>query len=99
MTTTMTTNYKNLMVEARGPVTVLSVHRPEVLNALNRVTLGEIEDFGRRFVGDADQHALIVTGSGAKSFISGADINELAVLDPRSEERRVGKEDRTRRPA
>jgi len=86
MTTTMTTNYKNLMVEARGPVTVLSVHRPEVLNALNRVTLGEIEDFGRRFVGDADQHALIVTGSGAKSFISGADINELAVLDPRGAE-------------
>ena len=86
MTTTMTTAYKNLLVESRGPVTVLNVHRPEVLNALNRETLGEIDDFARRFVADAEQQALIVTGSGAKSFISGADINELAVLDPRGAE-------------
>jgi len=86
MTTTASTSYKNLQVESRGPVTVLSVHRPEVLNALNRETLGEIDDFARRFVGDAEQQALIVTGSGAKSFISGADINELAVLDPRGAE-------------
>jgi enoyl-CoA hydratase len=86
MTTTVSTPYKNLQVETRGPVTVLSVHRPEVLNALNRETLGEIEDFARRFLTDAEQQALIVTGSGTKSFISGADINELAVLDPRGAE-------------
>ena len=86
MTTTISTPYKNLLVESRGPVTVLSIHRPEVLNALNRETLSEIEDFAQRFLADAEQQALIVTGSGAKSFISGADINELAVLDPRGAE-------------
>jgi enoyl-CoA hydratase len=83
MTTTVSSEYRNLLVERRDVLTVLSIHRPEVLNALNRETLCEIEDCARRFVTDPDQHALIVTGSGEKSFISGADINELAVLDPK----------------
>ncbi len=86
MTTMLTGSYKNLLVEQRDAVTVLTVHRPEVLNALNRETLGEIEDAARRFVADPGQGALIITGSGDKSFISGADINELAVLDPRGAE-------------
>jgi enoyl-CoA hydratase len=84
--TTATATYRNLRLETRGAVTVLFVHRPDVLNALNRETLGEIEDAVQRFVADPAQGALIVTGSGEKSFISGADINELAVLDPRGAE-------------
>ena len=78
--------YKNLRVERRDAVTILFVHRPEVLNALNRETLAEIDDCVKRFREDDSQGALIVTGSGEKSFISGADINELAVLDPRGAE-------------
>ena len=81
-----TTAYRNVLVDRREAVTVLTVSRPEVLNALNRETLGEIEDVARRFGDDAEQGALIVTGAGEKSFISGADINELAVLDPRGAE-------------
>lgn len=76
----------NLRIERRGAVTVLSVHRPAVLNALNRETLAEIESAARAFRDDPAASALIVTGSGEKSFISGADINELAVLDPRGAE-------------
>jgi len=86
MATTLISDYKNLLVEQRDAVTVLAVHRPEVLNALNRETLTEIEDCARRFVADPEQGALIVTGSGEKSFVSGADINELAVLDARGAE-------------
>ena len=86
MTTTLGSDYKNLLVESRGAVTVLTVHRPEVLNALNRATLVEIEDCARRFVADPAQAALIVTGSGPKSFVSGADIQELSVLDPHGAE-------------
>ena len=86
MTTSTTVTYENLRVERRGAVTILFVHRPAVLNALNRATLGEIEHCARGFVADESQGALIVTGSGEKSFISGADINELAVLDPRGAE-------------
>jgi enoyl-CoA hydratase len=86
MSTALDTSYKNLLVEQRGPVTILMINRPAVLNALNRETLGEIEDCARKFVADPAQGALIITGSGDKSFISGADINELAVLDARGAE-------------
>jgi enoyl-CoA hydratase len=86
MTTSTTAPYRNLLVERSGAITVLIVHRPDVLNALNRETLSEIEDCARAFVSDPEQGALIVTGAGDKSFISGADINELAVLDPRGAE-------------
>jgi enoyl-CoA hydratase len=85
MTTTMT-GYQNLKVEARGPITVLTLHRPEVLNALNRVTLLELERFVVVFLDDPVSRALIVTGAGEKSFVAGADINELAALDARSAE-------------
>ena len=81
-----TDTYRHLRVENRGAVTVLAVHRPDVLNALNRDTLGEIEQATGRFLEDPSSGAMIVTGAGEKSFISGADINELAVLDPRGAE-------------
>jgi len=86
MTTTLRSDFKNLQIESRGAVTILRVHRPDVLNALNRETLSEIEAFAQRFVADPAQGALVITGSGEKSFISGADIGELAVLDPRGAE-------------
>ncbi len=84
--TPSTGTFRNLLVEPRGAVTVLRIHRPDVLNALNRETLAEIEAFTIGFEADAEQRALVITGSGEKSFISGADINELAVLDPRGAE-------------
>jgi enoyl-CoA hydratase len=84
--TTTTTEYRNLLVERDGAVAVLRVNRPEVLNALNRETLGEIEDFALRFHEDREIAVLVVTGAGEKSFISGADINELAVLGPAAAE-------------
>ncbi len=86
MTTTTAPTYRNLLVEQRGAVTVLFVNRPDKLNALNRETLGEIEDCARRFAADPARGALIVTGAGDKSFISGADIAELAALGPREAE-------------
>ena len=79
-------SHKNVRIEQRGAVTILTVHRPDVLNALNRETLGEIESVAKAFASDPAQGVLIVTGVGEKSFISGADINELAVLDPRGAE-------------
>jgi enoyl-CoA hydratase len=84
--TTIATAYRNLLIERHGAITLLTVSRPDVLNALNRETLGEIESAARAFTSDPEQGALIVTGAGTKSFISGADINELAVLDPRGAE-------------
>ncbi len=86
MTTSTMPTYQNLLIERAGAVTVLRINRPDVLNALNRATLTEIEAAARAFVADDAQAALIVTGAGDKSFISGADINELAVLGPAAAE-------------
>lgn len=86
MSTSASPTYQNLRIEPRGPVTVLFVNRPAVLNAIDRATLTEIEHAVAHFVADDAQGALIVTGDGEKAFIAGADINELAVLDPRGAE-------------
>src|SRR5580765_2995834 len=86
MPTSTLPTYKNLRLERRDAVTILFVDRPSVMNAINRETLAEIGDATRAFVSDASQGALIVTGSGEKAFISGADINELAPLGPAAAE-------------
>jgi enoyl-CoA hydratase len=82
--------FDNLLVERDGPggpgsaVAVVTINRPKVLNALNRQTLDEL----RRIILDLKQdgavRAVIVTGAGDKSFVSGADIDELAVQTPTS---------------
>jgi enoyl-CoA hydratase len=83
MTTTTPATYRHLLVEQRGAVTVMFVNRPDVLNALNHETLVELEACVRAFIADPASGAMVVTGAGEKSFVSGADINELARLDPR----------------
>ncbi len=86
MSTSTLPTYQNLRIERRDAVTILFVNRPEVLNAINRATLAEIGEATRAFIADPTQGALIVTGSGEKAFISGADINELAPLGPAAAE-------------
>jgi enoyl-CoA hydratase len=86
MTTSTLPTYPNLRIERRDAVTILLVNRPQVMNAINRETLSEIADAARAFIADSAQGALIVTGSGEKAFISGADINELAALGPAAAE-------------
>jgi len=78
--------YRNLLLEPRGPVTVLTVNRPDRLNAVDRETLRELSAAVRGFLDDPAQRALVVTGAGAKSFVAGADIAELAELGPREAE-------------
>jgi enoyl-CoA hydratase len=72
----------DLLLELRGPVMILTVDRPDRLNALNRDALAQIGRAVRAFAADTAQGALIVTGAGGESFIAGADIAELAALDP-----------------
>lgn len=74
--------YQNVLFEIRDQVAYITVDRPRVLNALNRQTVEELGDVFVRAREDAAVRALILTGSGEKSFVAGADINELAQRTP-----------------
>jgi enoyl-CoA hydratase len=74
--------FDNLLIERDGAVAVLTVNRPKVLNALNTQTLDELRRAILELKHDEAIRAVILTGSGEKSFIAGADINELAVQSP-----------------
>jgi enoyl-CoA hydratase len=73
---------QNLTLEIRDRVARLTVNRPEKLNALNRATLQEMEQAFAECSSDPAVGLVILTGSGSKAFIAGADINELAEQTP-----------------
>jgi enoyl-CoA hydratase len=75
-------NYENLLLELQGPIAVLTFNRPKVLNALNQQTLRELAHALDAVRDNPDARGLILTGSGEKAFVAGADINELAKMDP-----------------
>jgi enoyl-CoA hydratase len=71
-----------LSVQQEGAVAVVTVNRPKVLNALNIATLDELAAAMRTLQDDETVRCIVITGAGEKSFIAGADINELAALTP-----------------
>jgi enoyl-CoA hydratase len=74
--------YENLLYEVKDQIARITFNRPKVLNALNRQTVEELGDALNQARGDSSVRVLILTGSGEKAFIAGADINELAVRTP-----------------
>ena len=74
--------FDNLLIERDGAVAIVTFNRPKVLNALNGQTLTELSAAMAAFKGDDGVRAIVLTGAGEKSFVAGADINELAVLSP-----------------
>ena len=74
--------FQNLLVDVRDRLAVVTVNRPKVLNALNDQTMEEL----RRLFLDLRHRdeilGVLFTGAGEKSFIAGADINELATQSP-----------------
>ncbi len=76
-------SYSNIRFEVGdGGIALLTVNRPEKLNALNSETVLELRDAVSRAGSDTEVRALIVTGAGEKAFVAGADINQLAALTP-----------------
>lgn len=73
--------YENVVVENRENVQVLYINRPKVLNALNEQTLLEIEAAVKNFAEDTSLSVLIITGSGDRAFVAGADIEAQYPLD------------------
>ncbi len=74
--------FDNLLLERDAAVAILTLNRPKVLNALNSQTLSELANAMAACKDDAGVRAIVLTGAGDKSFVAGADINELAALSP-----------------
>ena len=72
----------NLQIAREGPIALLTVNRPQVLNALNGQTLVELGQAAEDLRRDAATRVVIVTGAGEKAFVAGADISELAEMAP-----------------
>jgi len=72
---------KNLKVIIDNGIALITIDRPRVLNALNEETLKELSEVFQKRMKKDDVVAIIVTGSGDKAFVAGADIRELAQLD------------------
>lgn len=69
--------YKNLLVEISDGIAVVTINRPKSLNALNSETLSELNACFEAVEEDDAVKVLILTGSGEKSFVAGADISEM----------------------
>ncbi len=70
--------YTNILVEQEKWITTVTVNRPEKLNALNRETIRELHHVFNALNNDVKVRAIILTGSGEKAFVAGADISEFA---------------------
>jgi enoyl-CoA hydratase len=75
-------SFANLLVEREDAVALVTVNRPKVLNALNSETIRELQTAMEQLQQDDAVRAIVLTGAGEKSFVAGADINELAALSP-----------------
>jgi enoyl-CoA hydratase len=77
-------NYKNLLLDINEHIAVLTLNRPDKLNALNHETLSELQQALELVQNDENIFIVIITGSGEKAFVAGADIseiNKLSMLD------------------
>jgi enoyl-CoA hydratase len=74
--------YSNLLLEVEDRIAVLSVNRPDKLNALNEQTIRELGEAVDEITRRDDVGGVILTGVGEKAFVAGADIAELATMGP-----------------
>src|SRR4051794_19314980 len=70
--------FKNLLCETRDGIAFVTINRPQARNALNIETIRELADAIRDIRADDAARAVIITGSGDKAFVAGADIKEIA---------------------
>ncbi|MBA4748214.1 MAG: enoyl-CoA hydratase/isomerase family protein, partial [Sphingopyxis sp.] len=70
--------YETILTETRGAVTLITLNRPQSLNALNSHVLEELIAAFAAFETDPGQRCAVLTGAGEKAFAAGADIKEMA---------------------
>ncbi|MGB6383641.1 MAG: enoyl-CoA hydratase-related protein, partial [Terriglobales bacterium] len=74
--------YENILLEKKNAIAYVTVNRPKVLNALSLATMEELGVAFQEIKNDAAIRVAILTGSGEKAFVAGADIGELAKQEP-----------------
>ncbi|MEA3390448.1 enoyl-CoA hydratase-related protein [Sphingobium sp. CCH11-B1] len=73
--------YETILVEQREAVTLITLNRPQALNALNSNVLADLSAAFAAFDADPGQRCAVLTGSGEKAFAAGADIKEMVEKD------------------
>jgi len=71
-------SYENILCEIDGGIAKVTINRPKQLNALNKQTIDDLSACLKSCEGDSDIRCIILTGSGDKAFVAGADIKEFA---------------------
>lgn len=75
-------SYQTLLFDVRDRMAVVTVNRPDKLNALNDTVIAELGQVAEQVATRPDVGGAIITGAGAKAFVAGADISELARQGP-----------------
>lgn len=71
-------SFNNILITTDNQIAVVTINRPKKLNALNRETIQELHQAFSDLDNNNDVKCIIVTGSGEKAFVAGADISEFA---------------------
>ncbi|ANH82942.1 enoyl-CoA hydratase [Niabella ginsenosidivorans] len=74
-------NYETLLTSVEDAILTIKINRPDKLNALNKIMLRELETALSELNRNTEIKAAMITGSGDKAFIAGADISEFSSLD------------------
>src|SRR5438477_13105106 len=75
-------SYKTLLLEITGGVALITINRPDKLNALNDQVVDELAHAAERIASEDAIKGAIITGAGKKAFVAGADIGDLAKQGP-----------------
>ncbi len=71
-------NFENILIDLNSSLATVIINRPKKLNALNRATIKDLSKAFKTLDKDKMIRAIILTGSGEKAFVAGADISEFA---------------------
>jgi len=87
-------NFENILIDQKENLAIITINRPSKLNALNKNTIEELHDAFKVLDENSTVKVIIITGSGEKAFVAGADISEFAdfTIEEGSELARNGQE-------
>ncbi|MDP5094115.1 MAG: enoyl-CoA hydratase-related protein, partial [Polaribacter sp.] len=71
-------NFETILIDKKEGIATITINRPQKLNALNKTTIFELHTALKTLENETNIQIIIITGSGEKAFVAGADIAEFA---------------------